>query len=259
MNALRASSQTSTKRKRCAGDGAGLEGCPRISSPLTFGRLHLVPALGAFLDANPKVRLELVMDDRIVDLVAENIDAALRLGVLMDSALKARRLAQTDRVVVASPAYLTRKGVLLTPADLLEHHGIVYGQNSGGQEWVFRRGSSETSMRIQTRLILSAAEGVREAVLAGEGFAISSRWMFAPELANGEVVSKKPSDGGTHWSVRNLAAAMGVSKSSVQRILSQARLQPHRLERYMTSNDAEFESKAADIIGLFRPYSQNQC
>jgi DNA-binding transcriptional LysR family regulator len=170
------------------GAGAGLEGRLRISSPVTFGRLHVVPALGAFLDANPNVRLELVMDDRMVDLVAENIDAALRLGTLTDSALRARRLAQTDRVVVASPAYLARKGVPMAPADLLEHHGIVYGQHSGGQERVFRRGLSEASIRIQTRLTLSAAEGVREAVLAGQGFAISSRWMFAPELANGEVV-----------------------------------------------------------------------
>jgi DNA-binding transcriptional LysR family regulator len=148
----------------------------------------LVPNLGAFLDAHPKLRLELVMDDRMIDLVAENIDAALRLGTLTDSALKARKLGQADRLVVASPAYLARRGVPATPADLLEHDGIIYGQSSGGQEWVFRRGTSETSIHIQTRLTLSAAEGVREAVLAGQGFAVSSRWMFAPEPESGEVV-----------------------------------------------------------------------
>jgi DNA-binding transcriptional LysR family regulator len=149
------------------GAGAGIEGRLRISAPVTFGRLHLVPKLGEFFEANPRVRLELVMDDRIVDLVAESIDAALRLGALTDSALKARKLAQADRVVIASPAYLARKGTPLTPADLLGHYGIVYGQNSGGQEWLFRRGSSEIPIRIQPRLTLSAAEGVREAVLAG--------------------------------------------------------------------------------------------
>jgi DNA-binding transcriptional LysR family regulator len=72
---------------------------------------------------------------------------------------------------------------------LLEHDAIVYGQSSGGEEWLFRRGTSETSVRIQRRLMLSAAEGVRAAVMAGHGFAISSRWMFAPELESGEVVS----------------------------------------------------------------------
>jgi DNA-binding transcriptional LysR family regulator len=142
---------------------------------------------GSF-SAAAKLRLELVMDDRSIDLVAENIDAGLRLGVLTDSALTARKLAQADRLVVASPGYLARRGVPSTPADLLKHDGIIYGQSSGGQEWLFRRGTSETSVHIQTRLTLSAAEGVREAVLAGQGFAISSRWMFAPELESGEAV-----------------------------------------------------------------------
>ena len=71
------------------GAGAGLAGRLRISVPVTFARLHLVPKLGSFLDAHPKVQLDLVMDDRMVDLVAENVDVALRLGVLTDSALKA--------------------------------------------------------------------------------------------------------------------------------------------------------------------------
>src|SRR5262249_46588243 len=122
-------------------------------------------------------------------LVAENIDVALRLGELTDSALKARKLAQAERLVVASPAYLARRGVPHTPADLLEHDGIIYGQSSGGQEWFFRRGTSETSVYLKTRLKLSAGEGVREAVLAGQGFAIASRWMFAPELKSGEIAS----------------------------------------------------------------------
>ncbi len=170
------------------GVGAGLEGRLRISAPVTFARLHLVPRLGSFLDAHPKLRIELLMDDRVVDLVAENIDAAIRLGTLSDSSLRARKLAQTDRYVVASPSYLARKGVPDSPTDLLEHDGIIYGQSSGGQEWVFRRGTSETSIRLRARLTLSAAEGVREAVLAGQGYAITSRWMFAPELASGVVV-----------------------------------------------------------------------
>jgi DNA-binding transcriptional LysR family regulator len=129
------------------------------------------------------------MDDRMVDLLAENIDAGLRLGVLSDSALPARKLAQSDRLVVCSPAYLARRGVPTTPTDLVEHDAIVYGQSVGGQEWIFRHGSSEISVNLNARLMLSAAEGVREAVLSGQGFAISSRWMFAPEIASGAVVS----------------------------------------------------------------------
>jgi DNA-binding transcriptional LysR family regulator len=106
-----------------------------------------------------------------------------------DSALKARKLAQAERLVVASPEYLARRGVPRTPADLLEHDSIIYGQSSGGQEWLFRRGTSETSVYLRARLRLSAAEGVREAVLAAQGFAVTSRWMFEPELKSGEVIS----------------------------------------------------------------------
>jgi DNA-binding transcriptional LysR family regulator len=155
---------------------------------VTFARLHVVPKLGVFLNAHPRLRLELVMDDRMIDLVAENIDAAPQLGNQNDSSLRVRKLAQAGRYVVASPGYLARRGIPANPTDLLEHDGIVYGQSSGGQEWMFRRGSSETSIQLRTRLTLSAAEGVREAVLAGQGFAITSHWMFAPELASGVVV-----------------------------------------------------------------------
>jgi DNA-binding transcriptional LysR family regulator len=185
--ALRAIGEANEAEATAQGAGGGLEGRLRIAVPVTFSRLHLVPKLGAFLDAHPKVQLDVVMDDRAVDLLAENVDVALRLGVLTDSALKARKLAQTERLVVASPAYLERRGVPRTPADLLEHDGIIYGQSSGGQEWLFRRGTSETSVYLRARLKLSAAEGVREAVLSGQGFAVTSRWMFAPELKSGEV------------------------------------------------------------------------
>jgi DNA-binding transcriptional LysR family regulator len=185
--ALRAIAEANEADAAAQGAGGGLEGRLRICSPVTFARLHLIPKLGAFLDAHPKLRLELVMDDRLIDLVAENIDAALRLGALPDSSLRARKLAQADRLVVATPGYLAKRGTPSSPIDLQEHDGIIYGQSSGGQDWVFRRGTSETSIRLRTRLTLSAAEGVREAVLAGQGFAITSRWMFAPELASGMV------------------------------------------------------------------------
>ena len=186
--ALRAIAEADEAEAAARGAGAGLEGRLRISTPVTFARLHVVPKVGAFLDAHPKLRLELVMEDRNIDLLAENIDAGLLLGALNDSALTARKLAQADRLVVGSPAYLARRGVPTTPADLVEHDAIIYGQSSGGQEWLFRRGTSELGVRLQARLTISAAEGVREAVLTGQGFAISSRWMFAPELASGEVV-----------------------------------------------------------------------
>jgi DNA-binding transcriptional LysR family regulator len=128
------------------------------------------------------------MDDRYIDLMGENIDVALRAGELPDSNLTARKLATCDRYVVASPAYLTRMGAPSTPSDLLDHTALVYTQGLVAEEWRFRRATADTSVRIPTRLSFSAAEGVREAVIAGLGLAISSRWMMEPELANGSVV-----------------------------------------------------------------------
>ena len=74
-------------------------------------------------------------------------------------------------------------------ADVLNHDAIIYSQWTGGEEWSFRRGTAETSIRFQRRLMITAAEGVRAAVISGQGFAIASRWMFTPELQSGEVVS----------------------------------------------------------------------
>ena len=186
--AIRAIAEANEAEAAARGASSGLEGRLRICAPLTFGRLHLVPKLGAFLEANPKILLEVVMDDRAnKDLVAENIDAALRLGVLRDSALVARKLAEGELLVVASPAYLARKGVPTSPTDLLKHDGIIF--TNMGEDWVFQRGNSETEVRIPRRLTFSAAEGVRAAVIAGLGLTVSSRWMFGPELESGEVVA----------------------------------------------------------------------
>ncbi len=187
--ALRAVTEADEADAAARGASASLEGRLRISAAVTFSRIHLVPRLSEFLGANPRLELELVMDDRPRDLVAENIDAALRLGALTDSSLRARKLAKSERLVLASPRYLARRGTPVTPADLANHDAIIYSQWTGGEEWSFRRGTSETSIRLHRRLMITAAEGVREAVISGQGFAIASRWMFTPELESGEVVS----------------------------------------------------------------------
>jgi DNA-binding transcriptional LysR family regulator len=174
------------------GLGRGLEGRLRICAPVTFARMHIAPHLSSFLDQHPKLRIEFVMDDRNVDLVEENIDVALRLGDLADSALRARKIASSPRHVLASPAYLAWQGTPSLPSDLLNHDAVVYGQPPGTDVWRFRRGTAETSVAMSSRLILTAAEGVREAVFAGLGLTIASRWMFADGLASGRVVELLP-------------------------------------------------------------------
>ncbi len=167
------------------GAGAGLTGRLRVSAAVTFARLHIVPRLPTFLAAHPGLTMDVVLDDRVIDLVEDGIDVSLRMGELADSSLTARRLATARRLVLGAPSYFERRGEPATPAELIGHDAVIYTQ--GGETWSFRRGGSEASVSVSGRLRLSAAEGVREAVLAGMGLTIASEWMFGPELASGAL------------------------------------------------------------------------
>jgi DNA-binding transcriptional LysR family regulator len=168
------------------GAGAGLKGRLRICAAVTFARIHLIPRLPQFLEEHPQLDLEVVLDDRQIDLVREGIDVAFRMGRLADSALTARRIGQCKRLVLATPAYFDRAGTPSTPSDLIKHQAVVYLQGEGSV-WSFRRGSSEAAVTVESRLKVTAAEGVRAAVLADIGLTIASEWMFSPELRSGAV------------------------------------------------------------------------
>jgi len=142
--------------------------------------------LPKFLAQNPELDLEVILDDRQIDLVQEGIDVALRMGKLLDSALTARRIARCKRLVLGTPAYFDRAGTPSTPSELSKHHAVVYLQGEGSV-WSFRRDSSELAVTVQSRLRVTAAEGVRSAVLADIGLTIASEWMFSPELRSGAV------------------------------------------------------------------------
>jgi DNA-binding transcriptional LysR family regulator len=167
------------------GAGAGLSGRLRVCAATTFARLMIVPRLPEFLAANPSLDIEVILDDRVIDLVSEGVDIALRMGTLTDSSAVARKIATSERSVVATPGYLERAGTPKAPADLRHHHAVVYSQLS--DNWTFRRGNGDVSVAVRGRLRVSAAEGIRAAVLADMGLAVASDWMFAPELVSGAV------------------------------------------------------------------------
>ncbi|MFG1287958.1 LysR family transcriptional regulator [Xanthobacter versatilis] len=167
------------------GAGAGLSGRLRVSAATTFARLLIVPRLPEFLARHPDIEIDVLLDDRVIDLVSEGIDMALRMGELTDSAAIARQIARSRRSVIATPAYLSRAGTPLVPADLATHEAIVYSQL--GASWTFRRNGTEASVAVRGRVRLSAAEGIRAAVLADIGLTVNSDWMFAPEIESGAV------------------------------------------------------------------------
>ncbi|TWB21828.1 DNA-binding transcriptional LysR family regulator [Nitrospirillum amazonense] len=167
------------------GAGAGLSGCLRVSAATTFARLHVVPQLPRFLEQHPELEIDVILDDRVIDLIAEGVDVSLRMGALPDSSAVARKLATGPRSVLATPAYLARRGEPRSPADLAGHEAVIHSHLP--TVWCFTRDGTEASVSVRGRVKVSAAEGQRAAVLAGMGLTIASDWMFAPELASGAV------------------------------------------------------------------------
>jgi DNA-binding transcriptional LysR family regulator len=169
------------------GAGAGLAGKLRVSAAVTFARIHLMPRIPEFLARHPELEMEVVLDDRNIDLVREGIDVALRMGKLADSSLTARRIATCRHVVLGTPAYFEQAGLPKAPGDLAALEAVIYAQRGGGLVWPFRREGIELTVALRGRLHVSAAEGVRAAVFANAGIAITSEWMFAPEIVAGTV------------------------------------------------------------------------
>lgn len=172
------------------GAGAGLSGKLRVSAATTFARLMVIPKLPEFLAQHPLLDIDILLDDRVIDVVAEGIDIALRMGAMSDSTAVARKLATGARSVVATPGYLARTGTPVIPGDLVNHHALIYSQLD--DTWTFKRGETEASVTVRGRVRLSAAEGIRAGVLADMGLAVTSDWMFAPELASGAVTRLLP-------------------------------------------------------------------
>ena len=187
-HALQALHHMDQAEQAARGEGAALEGVLRVCSPVTFARMRIIPHLGPFLAEHPALSLDIRLDDRNMDLLREGADMAIRLGPLDDSSMTARKLASARRVVVASAAYLKRHGAPRQPADLAAHDFVVYTRGKTPDVLHLRRGDEEIRAPIRGRLMVSAMEGLREAVLAGLGMASISTWVFEEELARGEVV-----------------------------------------------------------------------
>jgi DNA-binding transcriptional LysR family regulator len=174
------------------GSAATLSGRLRLCAAVTFARLHVVPRLAAFLAQHPALDVDVLLSDGDIDLVEAGIDVALRISPLRDSSLTGRKIAHCQRRVVGTPGFFATSGVPQSPADLMARQAIIYEiyeRRLGSPAWTFRQGTTERSVTLTGRVHVTAAEGVREAVFAGLGFAIASEWMFAPELKSGAVIS----------------------------------------------------------------------
>ena len=166
--------------------GVKARGHLRLSAPAGFGRRHVAPLIMQFLDANPEVTVNLDLSDRLVDLVNEGVDCAIRVGELTDSSLVSIKLAENRRVVVASPDYLERHGTPQTLADLASHNCLSLGQQRG---WLFRDGEEIASIKVSGQLECNDGAVLHEWALAGRGLAWRSLWEVGADLQSGALVS----------------------------------------------------------------------
>lgn len=168
--------------------GVKASGHIRISAPGGFGRRHVAPLLLGFLSANQDVSISLDLSDRLVDIVNEGVDCAIRIGDLADSSLTSIRLADNRRVVVASPEYIARRGAPTEPGDLLQHDCLSLSQQRG---WVFQspdRAASPFSVRVHSRMDCNDGAVLREWALAGFGLAWRSMWEVGADIQAGRLV-----------------------------------------------------------------------
>ena len=171
------------------GTAAGLSGRLRVSTAVCFARLHIVPKLPAFLAAHPDLEVDLLLEDRKVDLVEESVDVALRMGALTNPTMTARKIDERRRRVMATPEYFERYGKPQTPGDLVGYHAVIYTRDNGGEAFTFSRGADQIAIKLSGRVRISATEGLRAAVFASVGLTVVSEFAFSPELKTGEVVT----------------------------------------------------------------------
>lgn len=172
------------------------QGSLRVSAPVSFGIHQLSEAVARFLCAYPQVDVNLVLDDRFAELVAEGFDVAVRIGVLEDSSLKARKLAETRRLLVAAPDYLARHGMPDRLEDLNAHRLLHYSNLSTGNFWRLHTASGqERQIRVGGQLTANNGESLMKAAEAGIGIALLPSFLLGDALTSGRLVEILPGRG----------------------------------------------------------------
>lgn len=173
--------------RAAAGQGTAPRGELRLTAPILFGRLHVLPIVTEFLDRFPEVQAALALVDRPVDLVEEGLDVAVRIGALGESSAVATRVGALRRIVVASPDYLARRGTPQRPADLTDHAVVAFSGIAGVEHWVFREASGDENVAIRPRLVVSTAEAAIDAARAGFGLTRVLSYQAAEDVARGSL------------------------------------------------------------------------
>ena len=167
-------------------------GVLRISAPISIGVTHLASAVAEYMARFPDISIDMVLNDRTVDLIEEGFDAAIRIGHLPDSSLVARRIAPINFALCASPQYLARHDAPHRPSDLQQHDCVNYSMRETQGEWRFTGPEGEVSVRISGRLKANNGNFLRVAVVNGRGIGLAPTFLVGEDLAAGRLISLMP-------------------------------------------------------------------
>lgn len=167
-----------------SGEASGLL---KVSVPVTFGLMHLASLWPAFLALHPKLDLDITLSDRVVDLVEDGFDLAVRIGQLPSSSLIIRKLASTRVVLCASPGYLARRGEPAQPSDLLQHDVIAYSLFSSGDNWSFSGPDGAATVKVAPRVRTNSGDTCRAAALQDQGIILQPGFIVGDDLAQGRL------------------------------------------------------------------------
>jgi DNA-binding transcriptional LysR family regulator len=163
------------------------KGLLKINAPMSFGTLYLSSAIADFMVAYPDLRIEAIMNDRFIDPLEEGVDVTVRIGVLTDSSLIARKIAPARRVLVASPIYLKRQGVPRSPAELVGHRTLNFGHASGPHRWQLQHGTKVEAVPVDAALCSNNGDVLRAAAIHGNGITMLPTFLVGPDIAAGRL------------------------------------------------------------------------
>ena len=164
----------------------------RVNAPVSFGILYLAPVWAAFKARHPQVSFDVTLSDRVVDIVEEGFDLAIRITQLQNSSLISRRLASARMVLCASPTYLARQGTPVHPSELVQHHILAYSYWSSRDEWAFDGPDGVVVVKTTPCLRSNNGDTCRAVALAHEGIILQPSFMVGADLAAGTLVELCP-------------------------------------------------------------------
>ena len=169
-----------------------VSGLLKVSVPVSFGIRHMAPLWHEFLDKHPQVSLDVQLADRVIDLVDEGFDLAVRIARLPDSSLISRQIASTRLVLCAAPNYLERKGIPKHPSELVEHDVVSYSRLATGDQWHFERPEGTISVKVRPRMWSNNGDSCIAACVQGAGIQLQPTFLIEQELRRGALIEILP-------------------------------------------------------------------